>query len=211
MLRNGTDALESATRSEHSARPDNVAGVPMRSVHVIGAEAADPAVASCASFTDYVADRGPGLLRHATVLTADPAFAQDVVQAVLERAFRRWKTISGLDHPDAYVRRMITNEVISTRRRTSRLLLIGRVPELPPIADESDRFGERDALIAELRRLPPRQRAALALRYFEDLPDADIARQLGCSASTVRGYIWRGLRALRVELSGRPDAAEDDS
>ena len=151
-------------------------------------------------FATYVADFGSGLLRHATVLTADPSAAQDIVQTVLERAFGRWALITAMDHPDAYVRRMITNEAISARRRTSRLEFTDQVPEPPPAPDESGQLSERHSLAAELRKLPPRQRVAIVLRYFEDLSDAAIADQLGCAETTVRGYIWRGLRTLRVDI-----------
>lgn len=160
---------------------------------------ADQAAVSLA-FDCYVETRAAGLLRHATVVTADPHAAADVVQAVLERAYRRWARISTLDYPDAYLRRMIVNESISAWRRVAHFVALDRTPEPPPAEDETGQVDERDALIRQIRKLPPRQRAAIALRYYADLSDAQIAEQLGCAESTVRGYIFRALRALRLEL-----------
>lgn len=153
------------------------------------------------TFDDYVRVNGDGLLRYATVVSADAHVAEDVVQSVLERAYARWGRIEAMDHPDAYLRRMVVNEFISLRRRIGRVFVVDRVPERP-VADPADQHADRHALIAELRQLPPRQRAAVALRYWADLSDAQIAVELGCAESTVRGYIWRGLRALRLTVDG---------
>jgi len=159
------------------------------------------------SFERYVAEHGAALLRHATVLTADHATAQDVVQAVLERAYTRWPTIAAVQFVDAYVRRMVTNEAITMKRRwSSRIHLTALPPDASPVSDTTEQHAERDALIARLRRLPPRQRAVLVLRYFEDMSDAQIAFELGCTESTVRGYVLRGLRALRIDLDERTTA-----
>jgi RNA polymerase sigma-70 factor (sigma-E family) len=168
------------------------------SVMTVGAEVEE--VSLRPAFDSYVATHGAGLLRHATVVTADPHAAADVVQAVLERAYRRWARISTLEYPDAYVRRMIVNESISAWRRVAHLVALDRTPEPPPAEDETGQVDERDALIRQIRKLPPRQRAAIALRYYADLSDAQIAEQLGCAESTVRGYLFRALRALRQEL-----------
>ena len=151
------------------------------------------------AFEQFVATNARALLRLATVLTADPSAAQDVVQAVLERAFRDWARISTLQHRDAYVRRMITNEALTLRRRARRIVLTDAVPE-SAAPDKTVRVGDEDELIQAVRRLPPKQRAAVVLRYFDDLPDADIAAALGCREVTVRGYVLRGLRRLRVDL-----------
>lgn len=161
---------------------------------------ADP-VRTYPDFEDYVTAQSAALLRHASVVSADPQRAPDIVQAVLERAFTRWDHIRTLDHPDAYVRRMVVNETISTHRRKAWLVLSGRELEPPPVADHAGRVDDRDLLIAQLRKLPARQRAAVALRYFYDFTDAQIATELDCGESTVRGYIFRALRTLRLELT----------
>jgi len=146
------------------------------------------------------------LLRVATLITADPATAQDVVQSVFERAFRDWDRISRLENPGAYVRRMVTNEAISSRRRGRRIVLTDEPPEPAPHPDVATRIGDSDQLIAALRRLPPKLRAAIALRYYLDLPDAQVADAMGCRETTVRGYVLRGLRRLRIELDDDPAA-----
>jgi RNA polymerase sigma-70 factor (sigma-E family) len=152
------------------------------------------------TFDEFFDSRGDSLLRYATAITADPHTAKDVVQSVLERAFIRWDRISAMEHPDAYVRRMIVNEFISWRRRISRIRLTNQMPDLPPLVDHADQHADRDALIAQLRKLPNRQRAAVALRYWDDLTDAQIAAELGCSEGTVRSCIWHALRKLRAAL-----------
>lgn len=151
-------------------------------------------------FEEFVSGTAGALLRLATVMTADPSAAQDVVQSVLERAFRDWPRISGLEHRDAYVRRMITNEALSLRRRARRIVLTDAVPDSRLSPDETAGIGDNEELIAALRRLPPRQRVAVGLRYFADLSDADIAAALGCREGTVRGYVLRGLRRLRIDF-----------
>jgi len=158
------------------------------------------------TFEEYAAWRLPALVRYAAVLTGDRDLAQDIVQEVLARAHARWRKISGLEVPDLYVRRMITNEFVSWRRRWTRLVPVGQVAEdrqPAGVADQADAatvHAERDALLAELARLPRRQQAVLVLRFYEGLSDTEIAEVLGCRPGTVRGYASRALAALRVEL-----------
>lgn len=151
-------------------------------------------------FEEFVSAAADVLLRLATVITADPNAAQDVVQSVFERVFRDWPRISALEYPDAYVRRMVTNEALSLRRRARRIVLTDEVPEREQALDETARIGEAEELVVALRRLPPKQRAAIALRYFADLSDTQVAETMGCREATVRGYVLRGLRRLRVDL-----------
>jgi RNA polymerase sigma-70 factor (sigma-E family) len=159
-------------------------------------------------FDDWARTRLPALVRFAVVLVGDRGLAEDVVQEVLIRAYGRWERIASLDQPEAYLRRMVTNEYLSWRRRWSRV-----TPHADPEAsgDDATRAGpdhaalhaERDALRQELARLPRRQRAVLVLRYYEHLTDAEIAEVLGCPAGTVRSLASRALHALRVDASTR--------
>ncbi len=152
-------------------------------------------------FETYVARSRRGLLRFAIVLTNDPELAQDVVQEVLLKAGQRWRKIGRLDQPHAYVRRMLSNEVISQHRRW------GRVEARPesdldrPTADRLAGVDRREAIVRELARLPVQQRAAVVLRYFEDLSDEQIGDILGCRPATVRAHLHRALQALRVEAT----------
>lgn len=163
------------------------------------------------TFDEFVAARLPALLRHATVLARDPHEAEDVVQDVLINAQRHWARIARLDVPEAYVRRMIVNEVISVRRRVRARLRRERSDPPEPVGDSSERLGLRDVLVRLIRRLPPRQRVVIALRYFEDLSDADIADVMGCGIANVRSQASRALATLRAATrdtpAGRDDAA----
>jgi RNA polymerase sigma-70 factor (sigma-E family) len=152
-----------------------------------------------ASLADYVRARLPALLRHAAVITGDRALAEDVVQEVLARAHAKWRHISRTEHPEAYLKKMIVNEYLSWRRRWSRVQPVESVPDmLPDAPDHASRHAEREALRAEMARLPRHQRVVLVLRYYEDLSDAQIADVLGCSPGTVRGHASRALAKLRV-------------
>jgi RNA polymerase sigma-70 factor (sigma-E family) len=156
------------------------------------------------TFEEFAAARLGAVLRFAVVLTGDRAVAEDVVQEVLIRALGRWEIIARLDRPEAYVRKMIVNEWLSWRRRSWRQVPSGAGTDVDTrlTPDPATGHAERDALLAELARLPRRQRAVLVLRYYEALSDAEIAEVLGCAPGTVRGYASRALAALRVDLSG---------
>lgn len=152
-------------------------------------------------FETYVTQSRRRLLRYAVVLTNDPELAEDVLQEVLLRAGQRWHKIGRLDEPHAYVRRMLTNEVVSWRRKW------GRVEARPDpqldraVHDPIGAVDRRDTILRELSRLPARQRAAVVLRYFEDLTDEQIGEVLGCRPTTVRIYIYRAMKTLRVDTT----------
>jgi RNA polymerase sigma-70 factor (sigma-E family) len=152
-------------------------------------------------FDDFVEQRLDRLLRYATALTCDPHLAQDVVQEVLLRAQSRWERIAALHAPDAYVRRMVTNEYLSWRRRRAAKHVATSHEALEALAspepDPAVRYAERDAMRARIATLPRKQRSALVLRYYENLTDAEIADVLGCGEGTVRSHISRALSRLR--------------
>jgi RNA polymerase sigma-70 factor (sigma-E family) len=149
-------------------------------------------------FEEFVALRLPALLRQATVLAGDPYLAEDVVQDVLVKAQPRWDRIRALDVPESYLRKMVVNELVSARRRVSARLRRERAQPPGPVDDEAEQVGQRDALVQMIRALPARQRIVIALRYFEDMADADIAALLGCSLGTVRSQASRALASLRT-------------
>lgn len=154
------------------------------------------------TFEEFAATRLPAVLRFAAVLAGDRSTAEDLAQEVLIRAYRRWDRIGGLDRPEFYVRKMLVNEFLSWRRRSWRLIPAGDAAAQDLAEpDHAVRHAERDALLAELGKLPRQQRAVLVLRYYEGCGDAEIARLLGCTPGTVRGYASRALAALRVEMS----------
>jgi RNA polymerase sigma-70 factor (sigma-E family) len=158
------------------------------------------------TFEEFTAEVLPGLLRFTVVLTGDRGTAEDLAQEVLIRAHARWSKIGKLDRPDRYVRKMLLNEFLSWRRRSWRLVPSGLGSDVDhrAVPDHAVRYAERDALAAELAKLSARQRAVLALRYYEELSDAEIADALGCTPGTVRGYASRALAALRIEMTAPP-------
>lgn len=149
------------------------------------------------TFEEFVAARLPALVRHATVLSGDPHVAEDVVQDVLVKAQPRWTRIRTLDVPESYLRKMIINELVSTRRRVTARLRRERVQLPVEVEDRAEQVVQRDALVQLIRALPPRQRIVIALRYFEDMADGDIAALMGCSLATVRSQASRALARLR--------------
>lgn len=156
------------------------------------------------TFDDFVAYRLGALLRYATVVTCDGFLAEDITQDVLVRAQARWGRIGAVEAPERYVKRMILNEFLSwRRRRAARVVPLGREQLdllAAPTADPAAALDERDAVLRLVAALPPRQRAAVALRFYEDLPDDEIADLLGCRTVTVRSLISRALATLRASL-----------
>ncbi len=153
-------------------------------------------------FADYVRQQHRALVRFATVLTARPWLADELVADVLGRAFERWERISQLDQPNAYVRRMIVNDYVSWHRRLARTRPHAHIePDLDArtVPDPATDHAERDAMLRRLAALPRRQRAAVVLRYYVGLCDADIAAHLSCREPTVRSQISRALATLRVD------------
>ena len=162
-----------------------------------------------ADFEQFVTGSSDALLRTAYLVVWDPVEAEDLVQECLLAVARRWPRVRGMDHPHAYARRILINLALdgATRRTRRREELAangsGAVDEF---ADESSArrlhaVGVRAELVEALGTLPPRQRAVLVLRYFEDLSEAQVAELLGCSLGTVKSTTSRGLARLHAALS----------
>jgi RNA polymerase sigma-70 factor (sigma-E family) len=151
-------------------------------------------------FEEYAAARLPALLRYAVLLSGDRDEAHDIVQEVLTRALVKWDRITKIEEPHAYVRRMLTNEFLSLRRRR-RIRTVPLDPGHEPPAPPGPEPGDGDELWRLLGGLPRQQRAVLVLRYYEGLTDDQIGEALHCRAGTVRGYASRALAALRIEIS----------
>lgn len=162
------------------------------------------------TFDEFVRTELPALLRFAKVLCVDRGTAEDVVQDVLLKAHARWADIAPLDQPAAYVRRMIVNEYLSWRRKWARLVPIGSVVPEGAVPDTAGHVADRAALVAEIGKLPPRQRAAVVMRYFADMTDSEIAADLGCSAGTVRSHLSHALAALRIQIGSSAEAGDID-
>lgn len=150
-------------------------------------------------FSDFVRANTTALLRTAYLLTGNASAAEDLVQDTLTRLYAKWGKVQAAEAPLAYVRRSLANNFVNTRRRmSSRELVVEFLPEREDGADATLELDDRDQLWRLLATLPERQRAALVLRYFHDLPDDEIAAALGCRVGTIRSAISRGLAALRA-------------
>ena len=151
-------------------------------------------------FAEFVAARWTALYRLAYLLTASPTAAEDLLQTSLEKAYVRWARIGGMDHAEAYVRRMIANTYVSGRRRAwVREEPRDRVPETESSAEGA--LLDRALLWPLVCALPDRQRAVIVLRYYEDLSEADIATTLGCACGTVKSQSSAAMRSLRRALA----------
>ena len=157
-------------------------------------------------FAEFVLARTPALLRFAYLLTGDGHLAEDMTQEALVRAHRKWSTITSDAGPEPYVRKAIMRQYLSwRRRRSSGELPIAEVPDTPdPRQDPghvAEQVVERDEMSGLLATLSRAQRAVVVLRYYEDLPDAEIAGLLGCSPATVRAHAFTALKRLRAALA----------
>ena len=149
-------------------------------------------------FEAFVRSRGPALLRFAYVLTSDAALAEDLVQEAVLKVYKQWGKVMVAEHPEAYLKRIVINEYISWRRRRRNGEVPGEVPDLMTGAAAESVVEERDSIWRAMADLSPRQRAALVLRFYEDLPEEEIARILGCAGGTVRSLTTRALDTLRA-------------
>jgi len=150
-------------------------------------------------FGEFVREALPGLLRYGHLLTGNPHDAADLVQTVLEKVGARWSSVvrkSG--DPVAYTRRAMANSHISRWRRSRHEQPIADVPDVRFVADR-DPF-EHEPLWAVLRELPPRQRAVVVLRYYEDLSEQEIAAALGISRGTVKSQTSKAMATLRGRM-----------
>jgi RNA polymerase sigma-70 factor (sigma-E family) len=150
-------------------------------------------------FSDFMAARWAPLYRTAYLLTGDPHEAEDLLQTVLARTCVRWGSIRDKRAAEAYVRQGLVREVQRTWRRRGREL----VTDEPPDAGHGGGLTTRAdhlALWQEIRKLPPRMRATLVLRYFEDLTEAQTAEALGCSVGSVKSQTHHAMARLRAAL-----------
>ena len=157
-----------------------------------------------AQFCEYAAVRQHQLLRTAYLLTSDLYAAEDLVQTALARAYLSWGKLREPEAADAYVRRIMVNEHTSWWRRAWRRneRSTDVLPERAEQRDDATGFAERDRMWELVQTLPPRQRAAVVLRFYEDMSEAETARVLDCSIGTVKSQTSRALAALRERMAG---------
>jgi RNA polymerase sigma-70 factor (sigma-E family) len=150
-------------------------------------------------FRDYVAARQGSLFRSALLLTGHRQDAEDLLQAALSKLALKWRSMQHSGSPDAYVRTTMYHQWISwwRRHRHAREYLVGVVPEASGVGDLAGDEALRLALATVLGQLTPRQRAVVVLRYYEDLPESEVAQILSCTVGTVRSQTHRTLTRLR--------------
>jgi RNA polymerase sigma-70 factor (sigma-E family) len=147
------------------------------------------------------------LCRLAYVLLGDASHAEDVVQEAFLRTFTGWGRLRDRSRADAYLRRSVVN---LSRSRLRRRTVEGRSNEAALRADRVvlSSAGHDLDLLEAVRRLPARQRATVALFYYADLPEAEVARTLGCSVVTVKSQLAKAraalARGLGADLEGSP-------
>ena len=149
-------------------------------------------------FEDYVAARSVALQRFAYLVARNAEDARDLVQEALMGLYPRWGGVSAGGNVDAYVKRSIVNASISRWRRTGREQVSDELPGSTP----DHAAGVTDAELAWrlCETPPPVQRAAVVLRFYDDLDYADIAGILGCAEATARSHVHRALTRLRTQL-----------
>ena len=165
--------------------------------------------ADAPTFEEYAGSAWPSLYRYAYLLAGNHADAEDIAQQTLMKAYRSWSRVERSDSPAAYLRQILTNTYLSQRRPRARHLEL--LTDAPPetghmtVAGPEDRF----ALWPHVKSLPPRQRAVIVLRYYEDLSEQEIADVLGCSRGNVKSTAHHALKSLRAALAAPGMDASD--
>ena len=151
-------------------------------------------------FDRFVAANCDGLVRTAYLMVGDLHEAEDLVQETLFKVASKWPRVYRMDNPLAYTRRILVNLVLhgSSKRSRNRAELKATPPA--ETASTAALLDIHDELFDALAALPPRQRAALVLRYLLDLPEAEVAAAMRCSLGTVKSSTSRGLQRLEQTL-----------
>jgi RNA polymerase sigma-70 factor (sigma-E family) len=148
-------------------------------------------------FHDFVAGSSRRLAQFATLIMSDRHTAEDLVQTALVKTYLNWRVAR--DNPMPYIRRIMLNQRTDWwRRLKGREQVTAELPDAPAFEDLADAHASQDAVVQALRGLTKRERAVVVLRYFEDLPEAQIAVELGIAVGTVKSTLFRALGKLRV-------------
>ncbi|KAB2810765.1 SigE family RNA polymerase sigma factor [Pimelobacter simplex] len=158
-----------------------------------------------AAFAEFVAARSASLHRAAYLMVGDVGLAQDLVQEALTKTYVAWPRLRHVGAAEAYTRKAITTTAITWFRKRSWSERATEV--LPEKADggHADAVVVRHSLLAALAELPPRQRAVIVLRYYEDLSERQTAEALGCAVGTVKSQASAGLTRLRTLMGDELD------
>lgn len=158
--------------------------------------------ARAGEYDAFVAARWSVLFHLARLLTGgDRHRAEDLLQESLVKLWFVWPKVAD-EAPEAYVRKVLARAAArSARRRWWGERPVERLPDVAAAGDVSATVAERSRLEAALARLSPQQRAAVVLRYYQDLPDRQVAEALGCPVGTARSHAARGVARLRRLLA----------
>jgi RNA polymerase sigma-70 factor (sigma-E family) len=153
------------------------------------------------AFVEFATARSGALFRAAYLMVGDHGLAEDLLQEALTKTYIAWPRLRDVNSAEAYTRKVIATTAISWWRRKSWKLEKPRddVPDRG-VGETSDLLVQRDWVWTELQSLAPRQRAAIVLRFYEDLTEAQTADALGCSIGTVKSQVSDGLKRLRARL-----------
>jgi RNA polymerase sigma-70 factor (sigma-E family) len=157
------------------------------------------------AFAEFVAARSAALHRTAYLMVGEHPLAQDLLQEALTKTYVAWPRLREVTNAEAYTRRVITTTAISWRRRRSwHEQPHEDLPDRPRpgATGEDDDVALRDWVWTALQQLPPRQRVAIVLRYYEDLTEAQTAAAMGCAVGTVKSQVAQAIKKLRRELGG---------
>lgn len=162
-----------------------------------------PQMPEAPTFHEFVEARSASLLRTAYLVVGDYQLAQDLVQESLIKTYMAWRRLRDVGNAEGYARRVLVTTSISWRRRRS---FDERPVEVLPglvVADVADQIAAEADLWSHLHALPPRQRAAVVLRYCEDLSLAQTSELMGCSVGSVKRHASDGLAKLRDRMGDR--------
>ena len=164
-----------------------------------------------AAFAEFAAGRAPALHRAAYLMVGDEQLAQDLVQEALTKTYVAWPRLRDPNNAEAYCRKAITSTAITWFRRKgwANERPTEALPERPG-RTQTDAVDDRSMVWAALQQLPPRQRAALVLRFYEDLTEAQTAAAMGCAVGTVKSQVAAGLKKLRDRLGDQIELASPD-
>ncbi len=161
------------------------------------------------AFERFVREHTAALFRAAFLLTGNRFEAEELLQDTLSRLYPKWHQVMAADKPVAYVQRSLANRAVSrSRAPAARAESRWELPERWDGSDLSERVAVSRTIWELLGTLPYKQRAALVMRYFYDLPEDDVAAALSCRPATVRSLVSRGVAAMRAAYFSAPAAAE---
>ena len=157
------------------------------------------------SFSEFMHARWSALFRTAYLLAGSRHEAEDLLQDALAKTCVRWRSIRDKNSADAYVRRVMVRDASRSWRRRGRERTSSELPDSGHDGGIVRREAQLD-LWPPILALPPRMRAVLVLRYYEDLSEADTARELGCSVGSVKSQAHHAIKRLRTVLGDSPAA-----